>query len=232
MNTTRFPSALRPLATLARTVTLALLAAPALSASASASYGPFVLAAADQIGGPGFVGCNSDLNEVSTTQPYFSSGVVEEFTMPPTSSTVTEVDVVLKTPQGSPWPSVLYWTVSIFASVNQAENSGSALSGNAVATQLVTNASLVFNYAPNCVSGVTNALCQVPVNLILQPGAHYWVVCVPVTSGTPSLRLARSNYAAGFPNGNNGVWINPDNGWGLGTGVPTNANSSIRVIVQ
>ncbi|MBS1713763.1 MAG: hypothetical protein JST30_05445 [Armatimonadetes bacterium] len=232
MNTTTFALALRPLVTLARTGALTLFAASALSASASASRAPAVFAAADQIGGPGFVGCNGDLNEVSSVMPVLSSAAIEEFTMPTNATMVTQVDVVLRTPQGGSWPTVQFWTVSVFASVNQAENSGSAFSSGAVATTFTNSATMTYNYAPNCVSGTSNALCQVPVNFVLQPGLTYWVVCAPVTNAMPTLRLARSNYSAGFPNGNNGVWINPDNGWGLGTSVATNANSAVRVIVQ
>lgn len=186
----------------------------------------------DQIGGPGFIRCTGELNEISTAFPFYSSAVVEDFQMPSNTNTLTQVQCVLKTSQGTPWPSILRWRVSVFSSAANAENSGSGLQANAVVTQDVFNATVAFNFAPNCVSGQVNGLCTLPVSMNLQPGATYWFIVAPITSGVPDLRMSETAFPGGYPNNFNAIWVNPDNGYGLGTKVNLNKNYAVRVTAQ
>jgi len=147
-----------------------------------------------------------------STMNSFDIGAIDDFTVNASQLNVTQVQAVF---QGfsnlgpfTGFNNVSNWAVEIYTSVSAAAGNLNGFRRADLAPGVVT---LNTGYAP----GLANsALVTLPVNLVLPSAGTYWIgviATMPSTNG--QVGVHNSLYAAGFPNGLNGMLVNPNGGF-------------------
>jgi hypothetical protein len=178
----------------------------------------------DQITGGTIIGATPfGVDQVFTDLSFttFSGLVIDDFTTV-AGYQLTNASVLL---EGSYNPTD--FQVSIWSSIADAASSGDTLNGNTVVQQLVPVANVTTTSigSPN---GSPAVRLDIPINLNLNAGTYYLGIA-PVQDFTNNGQLFILANSAANPGGNNAVFINPGNGFGMGTSGQQAFNASLML---
>lgn len=161
------------------------------------------------------------VDHVFTDMTQFSGLVMDDFTTV-AGYQLTSASILL---EGSYNPTG--FQVSIWDSIANAAASGNGLNGNTVVQQLVPFANVTTTSIGNP-NGPSAFRVDIPINLNLNAGTYYLGIA-PLQDFSGNGQLYMLANTAANPGGNNAVYINPGNGFGMGTSGQQAFNASLML---
>jgi len=184
----------------------------------------------DQIGAnpADMTGAGSASQEFEASFAAYQIGAIDDFNTT-SAANIINVDVVMlgygASFTANSWNQIRGFNVDVYSSV-------AAGAANLIGDQghVVVLPNAVTFQDPYYPPGFLNRIYHIPVNIAIGAGNH-WIGIRPQMdfTGNGQTGILQSTYAAGFPNGSNGMQINPGLGFGLGNPIATNANLAYRI---